>query len=81
MAVIEQKGAAHMESIRIELPLQLAGELHRLVEKGWFQSEEEAIRLALIEFIRRDQFALIERFQREDISWALSQKPSPGPQG
>ena len=63
-----------MESLRVELPLQLAGELRRLVEDGWFQSEQEAIRLALAEFVRRHQFALSERFQREDIAWALSQR-------
>jgi Arc/MetJ-type ribon-helix-helix transcriptional regulator len=63
-----------MESLRVELPSQLAGELRRLVEDGWFQSEQEAIRLALAEFVRRHQFALSERFQREDIAWALSQR-------
>ena len=64
-----------MEPLRVELPEQLAGALHRLVKDGWFQSEQEAIRLALTEFMSRHQFALIEQFQREDIAWALSQKP------
>lgn len=63
-----------MESLRIELPDKLAGELHQLVQAGWFQSAEEAIRLALVEFLRRHQAALTEQFQREDIAWALSQK-------
>ena len=68
-----------MESLQIELPEPLAGELHRLVQEGWFQNEQEAIRLALAEFVRRHQFALMERFQREDIAWALAQKSEQGP--
>ena len=62
-----------MEALHVELPEKLAEELRRLVEGGWFQSEGEAIRLAVGEFIRRHQAALIERFQREDINWALLQ--------
>ena len=70
-----------MDSLQVELPVQLAAELHRLVENGWFQSEQEAIRLALAEFVHRHQFALIERFQHEDVAWALSQKQQQEPQG
>ena len=62
-----------METLQLELPEKLADELRRLVEGGWFQNEGEAIRVAVAEFIRRHQAALVERFQREDISWALSQ--------
>ena len=40
---------------------------------GWFQNEGEAVRLAVVEFIRRHQAVLIDRFQREDINWAVSQ--------
>lgn len=66
-----------METLQIELPLQLAGELHRLVERGWFQNEQEAIRAAVLEFVRRHQFTMNEQFQREDIAWALQQKMQP----
>lgn len=62
-----------MEALHVELPEKLAEELRRLVDAGWFESEGEAVRLAVVEFIRRHQAALIERFQREDINWALSQ--------
>lgn len=48
--------------------------MEQLVKAGWFRSEEEAVRLALIEFLRRHRFELLERFQREDIEWALKQK-------
>ncbi|MBO0801315.1 MAG: hypothetical protein J2P31_21050, partial [Blastocatellia bacterium] len=61
-------------SLHIELPDKLAGELHQLVQSGLFQSADEAIRLAPVEFLRRHQAMLTERFQREDIAWALSQK-------
>ena len=62
-----------MEALRVELPEKMAEELRRLVAAGWFESEGEAVRLAVVEFIRRHQASLIDRFQREDIEWALSQ--------
>ena len=63
-----------MRSLQVELPDKLAGEVEALVRAGWFHSEDELIRLALAEFVRRHQFELLERFQREDIAWALRQK-------
>lgn len=58
--------------MQVELPEQLLMELRQLVDGGWFPSEGEAVRAAVAEFIRRHQAALVERFQREDINWALS---------
>jgi Arc/MetJ-type ribon-helix-helix transcriptional regulator len=63
-----------MKSVQVELPEKIADELEQLVKAGWFRSEEEAVRLALVEFLRRHRFELLERFQREDIEWALKQK-------
>ena len=63
-----------MKSIQIELPDMLAGALDTMVQQGWFRSEEEVLRCALIEFLRRYPLALSEQFQREDITWALRQK-------
>jgi len=48
--------------------------LGALVKGGWFANENEIVRLALLEFARRNRFALIEQFQRDDIAWALQQK-------
>lgn len=62
-----------MKSIKV-LPDRLAEELDAMVKAGWFSDEEEAMRLALREFVRRNRLELLERFQREDISWALKQK-------
>ena len=42
-----------MKSIQIERPEKLAQELDTLVQQGWFQSEEEAIRFALLELMQR----------------------------
>jgi Arc/MetJ-type ribon-helix-helix transcriptional regulator len=67
-----------MKSIQIVLPEKLAQELDTLIQQGWFQSEEEAIRFALLEFMQRHRFALLEQFQREDIAWALGQKDTAG---
>ncbi len=63
-----------MKSMQIELPDKLAADLDALVQGGWFRSEDELVRLALIDFVRRYRFELLERFQREDIAWALRQK-------
>lgn len=63
-----------MKSVHVELPDKLAAELDALVKAGWFHSEEEVLRLALAEFVRRRRFELAEQFQREDIAWALQQK-------
>jgi Arc/MetJ-type ribon-helix-helix transcriptional regulator len=67
-----------MKSIQIELPEKLAHELDMLVQHGWFRSEEEAIRFALLEFLRRHRLELLEQFQRDDIAWALRQKDAAG---
>jgi Arc/MetJ-type ribon-helix-helix transcriptional regulator len=64
-----------MKTLQIDVPDKLATELNILVKEGWFNDEAEIIRLALLEFIRRHQFDLQEQFQREDIAWAIQQKP------
>ena len=60
-----------MKSINLELPDRMAEELSRLVQTGWFRDEAEAIRAALLEFLNHHNTELQERFQREDIEWAL----------
>lgn len=67
-----------MKSIQIELPEKLAQELDTLVQRGWFQSEEESIRFALLEFMEWHRFELLEQLQRDDIAWALGQKETAG---
>jgi Arc/MetJ-type ribon-helix-helix transcriptional regulator len=63
-----------MKTLHIEMPDKLAQELDAVVQAGWFSHEAEVVRLALWEFIRRHRLELIERFQHEDIAWALQQK-------
>lgn len=63
-----------MKSIKVELPDKLARELNAMVKAGWFSDEAEAMRSALRDFVRRNRLELLERFQREDIAWALKQK-------
>ncbi len=67
-----------MKSIQIELPEKLAQELDTMVREGWFRNEAEAVRLALLEFVRHHRLELVERFQREDIAWAIKQKGAQG---
>ena len=63
-----------MKTIQIELPDMVDNELDAMVQAGWFRSKDEAIRLALVEFVRRNQLELQERFQLDDIAWALQKK-------
>jgi Arc/MetJ-type ribon-helix-helix transcriptional regulator len=63
-----------MKSIQIELPDKLVEAVDMLIQQGWFHSEEEVLRFALLEFLRRQRLELHERFQRDDIAWALRQK-------
>ena len=63
-----------MKSIKVELPDKLAQELNAMVKAGWFSNEAEAMRSALREFVRRNRPELLERFQREDIAWALNKR-------
>ncbi len=62
-----------MKSLNVELPDQLAADVARLVREGWFHSENELVRAALAEFVRTRQSELQERFQREDIAWAVAE--------
>ena len=45
-----------------------------MVQQSWFRSEEEVLRFALLEFLRRHRLELHEQFQRDDIAWSLRQK-------
>lgn len=60
-----------MKTIELKVPDGLADRLEELVEAGWFRDQGEIARLALAEFVSRHRFELQERFQREDIEWAL----------
>lgn len=62
-----------MKTVQVEIPDQLRKDIDALVRDGWFSSETELARHALAEFVRRRRFELMERFQREDIEWALQQ--------
>ena len=64
-----------MKSINVDLPEKIAEELSRLVETGWFRDEAEAVRVALVEFLGHRTAELQERFQYDDIEWALRERP------
>jgi Arc/MetJ-type ribon-helix-helix transcriptional regulator len=63
-----------MKQLQIELPDKIAGEVAALVQAGWFHSQDELVRTALLEFLRHRRLELTEAFQREDIDWALHQR-------
>lgn len=69
-----RKGSVRgMTSLQVELPDRMAEEVARMVRAGWFHSEHELVRAALAEFLRTRQPELQERFQREDIAWAVAE--------
>ena len=63
-----------MKSINVDLPEKIAEELAHLVESGWFRDEGEAVRVALVEFLGHRAAELQERFQQDDIEWALRER-------
>jgi len=63
-----------VKSINVDLPEKIAEELSRLVETGRFRDEGEAVRVALVEFLVHRAGELQERFQHDDIEWALREK-------
>lgn len=63
-----------MQSIRVAVPDTVALQVSQLVQEGWLASEQELLRAAVLDFVRHNRFELMERFQREDIAWALRQK-------
>jgi Arc/MetJ-type ribon-helix-helix transcriptional regulator len=42
-----------MRHMQVALPDQLIAEIDALVQDGWFNSQDALVRLALLEFIRR----------------------------
>lgn len=61
-------------TVQLYLPEGLAEALEQVVRAGWFSSEDEAIRYALREFLRREQWELYEQFLLKDIEWAMTLK-------
>jgi Arc/MetJ-type ribon-helix-helix transcriptional regulator len=63
-----------MKTITVSLPEKMEAEVSALVKNGWFINEQELMRTALQEFIRRNMVKLTDGFMREDIEWALKLK-------
>ena len=62
-----------MKTITVELPNKVAAEINHYVRAGWFASDAEAVRAAVLEFVRRNRVEMVDRFMREDIAWELRQ--------
>jgi Arc/MetJ-type ribon-helix-helix transcriptional regulator len=62
------------KSINVELPEKVAEELSRRVDTGWFRDEGEAVRVALVKFLSHRAAVLPDRFQHDDIEWALRER-------
>ncbi len=62
-----------MKKIEVDLPDRTAAEIAEMVQAGWFASEGEALRAAILDFVRRNRRDFVERFQQEDIDWAVTQ--------
>jgi Arc/MetJ-type ribon-helix-helix transcriptional regulator len=63
-----------MRNVTIELPERVNREVEAMVSAGWFDDEGEVLRFALAQFLRRYRNELVERFEREDIAWAIPGK-------
>ena len=63
-----------MTRLAVDIPDKMAAEVHRYLAEGWFVSEEELLRAALADFLRRNRTELMERFHERDIEWAINQR-------
>lgn len=66
-----------MSTLTVELPDELARELGRVVESGWFADKDDAVRAALRDLLASGRYALQERQQLDDIALALAEKRRP----
>ena len=60
-----------MTMMTVEMPDALTQELRGLVSKGWFASEDEAVREAVRDMLEHRRFQLQEEYQLKDIASAL----------
>ena len=72
--IIGESGGYLVKSVQLKLPDPIMTEVDGLIHEGWFRDKNELVRTAVVDFVRRHRFALIEKSQREDIAWALKQK-------
>jgi Arc/MetJ-type ribon-helix-helix transcriptional regulator len=63
-----------MRNVTIELPERVSREVEAMVNAGWFDDEGEVLRFALVQFLRQYRAELVDRFEREDIAWAIPSK-------
>lgn len=63
-----------MGKLAVDLPEKISAEVTRYVADGWFASEAELVRAAVRDFLQRHPTDLLERYQRDDIAWAVSQR-------
>lgn len=64
-----------MKTIEVVLPERMTAEMDALVENGWFADDTEIVRIALWEFVRRNRFALAERFRPRRYCLGLAAAP------
>lgn len=67
-----------MRNVTIELPERVSREVEAMVNAGWFDNEGEVLRFALVQFLRSYRAELVDRFEREDIAWAIPGKALAG---
>jgi Arc/MetJ-type ribon-helix-helix transcriptional regulator len=61
-----------MRTLTVELPDRVADQLEALVKDGWFPTEEEAVRTAVLDLLRDRRLGIEERHQLQDIAWAVA---------
>ncbi|MBU1181280.1 MAG: ribbon-helix-helix domain-containing protein [Proteobacteria bacterium] len=62
-----------MKTLSITVPDHLAERINDYVRSGFFMSEPDVVLAAVSEFVRRNRVDLMERFAREDITWAKNE--------
>jgi Arc/MetJ-type ribon-helix-helix transcriptional regulator len=60
-----------MITIKSQIPRKLYLQLRRLVDEGWFRSQEDIIDEAVRRFLYSHRPEVMERYLQEDVEWGL----------
>jgi Arc/MetJ-type ribon-helix-helix transcriptional regulator len=62
---------AVMRHLGIDITDEMEADIRSYVSAGYFRTEQEMLAAALQEFLRRHRPDLEERYQMDDVSWAM----------
>jgi Arc/MetJ-type ribon-helix-helix transcriptional regulator len=68
MIVMQRENTVMLEA---EVPRQVANQMHKLIDYGWYVDEADVLREALRRFLATHGTEVLEAQIREDVAWGL----------